>query len=140
MKWRPISELSDEQRDGRWWLFAWHDNEGHEEVLLRFEDTYWVRCNRSQWSDDGEDPKTSPISDTKGFFCSEPVPDFPKPMKMEWRRFEDNEVPLGYDILLRTEDGTIHRITYGCVEFATSKRLCGNKKTHWMPIIPPEET
>lgn len=134
MKWRPISELSDEQKDGRWWLF------GSQNKPL--ENAYYENCRYcskiKRWVNEslddcyqGEDDKDG--IPTHDFFLSEPLPNLPKPMKMEWRRFDEEAPEESQDILVcEAKTGTIFRVKF-CDGLT-------NYKTHWkwMPIIPPE--
>ena len=143
MKWRPISELSDEQRDGRWWGFSDAQSEKinlscglsintcYSITWLRFcpsSDGYkqaWLCEDMSAWCED--------LIPEKKYFLSEPLPEFPKPQKMEWRKF--NEVSPCQDQLILVSENV------GSRPFVVT--FCDgltNYKTHWywMPIVPPE--
>ncbi len=140
MKWRPISELSDEQRDGRLWVFAWRDNgaEDIEEVVLKFKDNYWqYSTNEVEWR--CEFGELVPISHN-GFFLSEPLPDLPKPQKMEWRRFED-EIPEEFPVIILLENKDIFSKRILIIENACAleKLRFSGQLNFWTPIIPPEE-
>ncbi|MEY4332754.1 MAG: hypothetical protein RLZZ196_1492 [Bacteroidota bacterium] len=127
MKWRQISELGDEQKDGRWWIFS---------IGKEFEPTTTaIKFLENEWVDDLFD---CVCIDEKGipkykYFLSEPLPDFPKPLKMEWRKF--NEVSPCQDQLILVSENV------GSRPFVVT--FCDgltNYKTHWywMPIVPPE--
>jgi hypothetical protein len=122
MKWRPISELSDEQRDGRWWLFLYSDFSGIEERRFNKEaPDNWETM--SDWS----------YLPDYGYFLSEPLPDFPKPQKMEWRKFEDEMPEDGSEIIIWSKHlGLIHY--HSC-----NKNYPYEVGSSWMPIIPPED-
>jgi len=141
MKWRPISELSDEQRDGRWRLFLFLDKD--ECPIFKS-----LMCHYGRWRDRDDNP----IEKLKvTHFFSHPLPDLPKPLKMEWRRFEDELPSVGQEIVTSSmmshfEGGIVsNRRTYNSIG-VDSEYLIFIKKykinTHncfWMPIVPPED-
>ena len=160
MKWRPISELSDEQRDGRWWVFGsfnWTTELKRDENI-----SFTAKCINEyrycqgfcSWiNDEGElleDGVDIPHGD---FFLSEPLPDLPKPLKMEWRRLRD-EWPSNGELVFvyRTNPESNERHPEVCV--CEGENLCHYDSGaygglvrkysksfvgHWMPIIPPEK-
>lgn len=139
MKWRPISELSNEQRDGRWWVFGsfnWTTELKRDENI-----SFTAKCINEyrycqgfcSWiNDEGElleDVHDIPHGD---FFLSEPLPDLPKPQKMEWRRLEE-EWPLNFPIICRllNRENILIEETY---TFEANRKII----SYWMPIMPPE--
>ena len=140
MKWRPISELSDEQRDGRWWLFARQAADivvGEENLYIR---TAMYLPDHFKWL--GWDGEERDVQAFFSHFSSESVAALPKPQKMEWRTFDD-EMPSdcsyillaikrasGYEVL----SGILNEDTFFCrgVAIKISPSLV------WMPIVPPE--
>ena len=150
MKWRPISELSDEQRDGRWWTFGgfnWTKEEKRNENV-----SFTAKCINEyryckgfcSWiNDEGElldDTTSVPYGD---FFLSEPLLDFPKLQKMEWRKFRDEWPEEGQevfvfggsaDVCVCEGDLLIQRCTFR----DRPDEYPRNADCHWMPIIPPE--
>ena len=131
MKWRPISELSDEQRDGRVWMIKYKDS--FIDGLCTFYRGTWISAAHGQ----KKTLKDAFIIDMEEveFFLSEPIPELPKPQKMEWRRFEDERPPTGVKLLCIGEKGTV--ATWKVNEFAIES-LQSHGYTHWMPIVPPE--
>ena len=132
MKWRPISELSDEQRDGRWVLFAKVSE--FSCVYKEIQELCWARGSGGMvgWFNENDILQfTNDEINTYDYFLSEPLPDLPKPQKMEWRKFED-EMPEEDQLILvhHLDDKTFYK-SFG---------KCDNKAyTYWMPIIPPED-
>jgi hypothetical protein len=142
MKWRPISELSDEQKDGRWWTFAGEfyneikKIEGERFCGKDLEQYRYCNVEKSWMSDEGSCIDAADICETH--FLSEPLPDFPKPQKMEWRRFGDELPQDETEILVYVPEGCRR----GGFTAMYSRRL--NVIDHedhwsWMPIIPPED-
>lgn len=143
MKWRPIGELSDEQRDGKSWLFARKDD-------LLF-DLFGVSGEPMRWSkEDGDWLNSAGCSYTKGIhenfshFLFEPLPDLPKPLKMEWRRFEDEAPQNGQICLIFLVNRYVTSVYANgnflelpCYDGAFFLEGKGNIN-YWMPIAPPE--
>lgn len=143
MKWRPISELSDEQRDGRWVIFAREtydiESEGYSVNAkhiceFQFLNGRWRDECLSAWSDVPQS-----IPDFCDYFLSEPLPDLPKPQKMEWRKFED-EMPQGFPVIILLENKDIFSKRILIIENACAleKLRFSGQLNFWMPIIPPE--
>lgn len=127
MKWIPISELSDEQRDGRLWLFA-EDNKDQWRHAKYFKDGVWR-------IPDGR-PFYQGKSIQADYFLSEPLPDLPKPQKMEWRKFED-EMPEEESNILIMFDNKKYMV-YTNFDSRVLSIAGPEKAEYWMPIIPPE--
>ena len=131
MKWRPISELSDEQRDGRWWLFGSKNDPltslySNQYKYLEKEGWANVDCVKDDVGTDG-----LPWHD---YFLDQPLPDLPEPMKMEWRRFDDEMPPTNIQIIVFHKDDNRCYTADPGVYMNEAK----DTYTHWMPIIPPE--
>jgi hypothetical protein len=69
-------------------------------------------------------------------FLSEPLPDFPKPMKMEWRKFED-EMPEEESNILIMFDNKKYMV-YTNFDSRVLSIAGPEEARYWMPIIPPE--
>lgn len=128
MKWRPIKELSDEQRDGRWWTFSSINSPLTNNYVRQYryhsKDTGWM-------NEDGEFLYALGYDDVYlDFFLSEPLPDLPKPLKMEWIRFED-ETPNATETILCIDEYNVPNVLD-----AHDPKI--KQYTHWMPIISPE--
>lgn len=131
MKWRPISELSDEQRDGRWWVFTTGEPQEPTTTACKF-------CHYEGWRDDiGEEPYLKNGIPNYNYFLSEPLPDFPKPQKMEWRKFED-EMPEEESNILIMFDNKKYMV-YTNFDSRVLSIAGPEKAEYWMPIIPPED-
>jgi hypothetical protein len=126
MKWRPISELSDKQRDGRGWVFKKLDQSN---LIAK-----WV--NNSWAYDDDDDTSCYTQADQYDYFLSEPLPDLPKPQKMEWRKFED-EMPEEESNILIMFDNKKYMV-YTNFDSRVLSIAGPEKAEYWMPIIPPE--
>ena len=147
MKWRPISELSHYDNSGKWVLFAF-------KTTARFHiEEYRLRIG---WHEEDEGEVFGWFNDANNFisidnihscfshFLSESLPAMRMPMRMEWRKFEDEWPEEGQEVFVFGNSADV------CVCKGDLLIQCGadkdmpdeyprNSDCHWMPIIPPED-